>query len=112
MTAFNIVRMRVKPGHEDRYLDLHRQMDPAKRDRMRRAGLKRFLLVKTGERSYCFLGEWDSFDGIVQSRPDMIGELDKMRDILEDLGGGLGVTDPVSGEVVLEVETQTGMAAE
>jgi hypothetical protein len=45
-------------------------------------------------------------------RADMIGELDKMRDILEDLGGGLGVTDPVSGEVVLEVETETGMAAE
>lgn len=112
MTAFNVVRMRVKPGHEEQYLEIHRQIDRAKRERMRQAGLKRFLLVKTGDRSYCVIGEWDSFDGIVQSRADMIGELDKMRDILEDLGGGLGVTDPVSGEVVLEVETETGMAAE
>ncbi|GLQ54772.1 DUF718 domain-containing protein [Devosia nitrariae] len=111
MTAFNVVRMRVKPGHEEQYLDIHRQIDATKKDRMRQAGLKRFLLVKTGERTYCVIGEWDSFDGIVQARPDMIGELDKMRDILEDLGGGLGVTDPVSGEVVLEVETDSRMPA-
>ena len=32
----------------------------------------------------------------------MIAGLDRFRDMLEDLGGGLGVTDPVSGEVVLE----------
>jgi hypothetical protein len=31
----------------------------------------------------------------------MIAVLDGMRDLLEDLGGGLGLTDPVSGEVVL-----------
>jgi hypothetical protein len=30
----------------------------------------------------------------------MIGMLDSFRDDLEDLGSGLGVTDPVSGEVV------------
>jgi hypothetical protein len=30
----------------------------------------------------------------------MIGILDEMRHMLDDLGGGLGVTDPVSGEVV------------
>lgn len=33
----------------------------------------------------------------------MIEGLDTMRDMLEDLGGGLGVTDPASGEAVLEV---------
>lgn len=33
----------------------------------------------------------------------MIATLDTFRDTLEDLGGGLGVTDPVSGEVVLEL---------
>ena len=32
----------------------------------------------------------------------MIGFLDEVRDCLEDLGGGLGVTDPVSGEAVVE----------
>ena len=33
----------------------------------------------------------------------MIANLDKMRPLLEDLGGGLGLTDPVSGEAVLEL---------
>ena len=32
----------------------------------------------------------------------MIANLDMIRDLLEDLGGGLGVTDPVSGEAVFE----------
>ena len=33
----------------------------------------------------------------------MIAILDGKRDLLEDLGGGLGVTDPVSGDAVLEL---------
>jgi hypothetical protein len=33
----------------------------------------------------------------------MIGMLDTFRDDLDDLGGGLGVTDPVSGEVVFKL---------
>jgi hypothetical protein len=32
----------------------------------------------------------------------MIASLDGVRHLLEDLGGGLGVTDPVSGEAVIE----------
>ena len=33
----------------------------------------------------------------------MIGVLDGLREHLDDLGGGLGVTDPVSGEVVVKL---------
>ena len=33
----------------------------------------------------------------------MIGILDGFREHLEDLGGGLGLTDPVSGEVVVKL---------
>jgi hypothetical protein len=59
-------------------------------------------LIKTGERSYCFVGKWDKFDSIVAARPTMISFLDEIRPYLEDLGNGLGVTDPVSGETVAE----------
>jgi hypothetical protein len=48
-------------------------------------------------------GEWDSYQSIVAARPKMIAMLDSFRDTLEDLGGGLGVTDPLSGEAVLEI---------
>jgi len=104
MTAYNIVRMRVKEGHEDEYMALHKQLFATAGPDMKAAGLRRFSLVKTGERAYCVLGEWESFDSIVKARPLMIGSLDKLRGILEDLGGGLGVTDPVSGEAAAEYD--------
>jgi quinol monooxygenase YgiN len=97
MTAFNVVRFRVKPGREGDFLEAHRK------SRADYAGFKRFSLVKTGDRTYCVIGEWDSFENLKAARPKMIGMLDTFRDTLEDLGGGLGVTDPVSGEVVLEM---------
>jgi hypothetical protein len=34
----------------------------------------------------------------------MIGTLDTFREMLEDLGSGLGVSDPVSGPVVLSLK--------
>jgi hypothetical protein len=40
---------------------------------------------------------------LVAARASMIATLDKMRPLLEDLGGGLGLTDPVSGEAVVEL---------
>jgi heme-degrading monooxygenase HmoA len=98
MTAYNVVRFRVKPGREKEFVDLNREMGGT-----RMPGFRKGALVKTGERTYCLVGEWDNFDAIVASRPEMIASLDGMRDLLEDLGGGLGVTDPVSGETVLEM---------
>jgi hypothetical protein len=40
-------------------------------------------------------------DACIKARPNMITTLDSFRDTLEDLGGGLGVTDPAAGPVVL-----------
>ncbi|HEY0919375.1 DUF718 domain-containing protein [Devosia sp.] len=96
MRACNIVRFRVKPGQEEAFVAAHR---PARNF----PGFAGGSLVKTGDRTYCFIGNWNSFDDIVAARPQMIAMLDGFRDMLEDLGGGLGVTDPVSGEVVVEL---------
>jgi hypothetical protein len=43
-------------------------------------------------------------DAMAAARPQMIATLDSFRDTLEDLGAGMGVTDPVSGEVVLHLK--------
>jgi quinol monooxygenase YgiN len=99
MTAFNIVRFRVKPGHDEAFIEAHRRADRAFK------GFLRGSLVKTAERSYCMVGEWDSFASLAAARPQMIGLLDTFRADLEDLGNGLGLTDPVSGEVVLTLPT-------
>jgi len=97
MTAYNIVRMRVKPGRDKDFLAKNRELG---RNKMK--GFRKVAVVKTGDRSYCVVGEWDSFDAIVAARPEMIGMLDTFREMLEDLGSGLGVTDPVSGDAVYE----------
>ena len=98
MTAFNAVRFRVKPGRDQEFLDAHQAID---RDWQ---GLRAVNVVKTGDHSYCIIGEWDSMEALGAARPQMINTLDSFRDTLEDLGGGLGVTDPVSGEVVLHLK--------
>jgi hypothetical protein len=94
MTAFNIVRFRVKPGRQEHFIAAHRKAGPNFK------GFKGGSLVKTGEQTFCIVGEWASLKALAAARPQMIGILDSFRDDLEDLGGGLGVTDPVSGETV------------
>jgi len=101
MTAFNVVRMRVKPGRNEEYLEAHRAID---RDTF--AGMRSVNIIQTGERDFCLIGEWDSMAAIAAARPTMIATLDRSREMLEDLGGGLGVTDPVSGDVVFEVHRE------
>jgi hypothetical protein len=96
MTMMNVVHMRVKPGPVDACLAIHESMP-------RMAGMRSFRLVKSGERSFIAVGEWDSQDGMVAARPAMIANPDQLRPILEDLGGGRGVTEPWSGEVVLQL---------
>src|SRR6476646_5949590 len=97
MTAYNVVRFRVKSGQEKAFEDKFRSTD------MAMDGVRKFALIKTGDRTYCAIGEWDSMQNIVNARPAMISSLDEFRALLEDLGGGLGVTDPVSGETVFEI---------
>ena len=97
MTAYNVVRFRVKPGQEEHFLAAHRDA---------RANFKGFrggALIKTGDNTFCIIGEWSNFEKLAAARPQMIDLLDSFRGDLEDLGAGLGVTDPVSGEVVLNL---------
>ena len=96
MTAFNIVRFRVKPGRDQEFLDAHKKLDWP--------GLTHVNMIKTGDRSYCIVAEWSDMDALAAARPNMIATLNSFRDTLEDLGGGLGVTDPVAGSVVLALK--------
>jgi Antibiotic biosynthesis monooxygenase len=97
MTAFNIVRFRVKPGREQHFIEAHRGFHRSFK------GFRGGNLVKTGERTFCIIGEWANMQKLAQARQQMISVLDRFRDDLEDLGGGLGVTDPVSGDVVVKL---------
>ncbi len=99
MTAMNVVHMRVKPGMEAEFVRLHKEITPGTMP-----GMRNFSLVKAGERTFIVVGEWDSMAAMAAARPAMISSLDKLRPILEDLGGGRGVTEPWSGEVALQLK--------
>ncbi len=98
MTAFNAVRFRVKPERDQAFLDAHKKVQA------NWPGLRHANMIKTGDRTYCIIAEWDDMESLAKARPNMIATLDSFRDTLEDLGGGLGVTDPVSGSVVLALK--------
>ena len=98
MTAFNAVRFRVKPGCDQEFLDAHTKVVGDW------PGIRHVNMIKTGDRSYCIIAEWDGMDAMIAARPHMIATLNSFRHTLEDLGGGLGVTDPVAGPVVLNLK--------
>lgn len=98
MTAMNVVHMRVKPGMEAEFIRIHNEMQMSAMP-----GGRNFWLVNSGSRSFVVVAEWDSLDAMAAARPAMIANLDKLRPILEDLGGGRGVTEPWSGDVALHL---------
>ena len=98
MSAFNAVRFRVKPDRDQEFLDAHKGIAGSW------PGLRHVNIIKTGDRSYCIIAEWNDVDALFQARPNMIATLNSFRDTLEDLGGGLGVTDAVAGAVVLALK--------
>ena len=98
MTAFNAVRFKVKPGREQEFLDAHRNVATSW------IGLRHANIIEAGEGRYCIIAEWDDMESMAAARPAMIATLDRFRDTLEDLGGDRGLTDPVSGPVVLEMK--------
>ena len=98
MSFFNVVRFRVKPGQDDPFLDAH------KGGNANWPGLERGAIVRTGDRSYCLIGEWADQTALTSARAAMIATLNSFRGTLEDLGSNLGVTDAVSGPVVLDLK--------
>jgi len=98
MTAFNAVRFRVKPGRDQEFLDAHRKMA------INWPGLRHANMIRSDDGRYCIIAEWTDMEALAEARPSMIATLDAIRPLLEDLGGSLGVTDPISGTVALELK--------
>ena len=89
----NNVRVRCKEGCEEKFIaETEQWVNPE--------GMLDAYWAKTGERSYCFVGLWESEEKLVAARPLMIEHLNKVRDFFEEISPELGVTDPVSGSVV------------
>jgi hypothetical protein len=97
MTAYGIVRTRIKAGREQELFNLIGQQRQPK-------GLRRNVFVRLGGDRYCSLLEWDSYQALVNGRVEGRKVMDAIRHLLEDMGGDLGVTYPVSGEAIYEFQ--------
>ena len=96
MTKFsNVVRFEVKSEYVDDFLKVFSDLPTHE-------GLLNQILIKTSEQKYCAVGLWESEDAVVKARPKMISSLDAMRHMLEEISPEIGVTDAVSGPVVIE----------
>ena len=91
----NVVRFRVKSGKQQEFESVFSKTE--KWD-----GQLLHILAKTGQQTYVAYGLWESEKKMADARPQMIGLLDSARHFLEELSPELGVTDPVSGNVVIE----------
>lgn len=98
MTAFTVVRFKVKSGMEDAFLDAHRDIAEGW------PGLRHANIIAASEGRYCIIAEWESMEALAAARPQMVATLDSFRRTLVEQGGGLGVTDPISGSVVLSIK--------
>ncbi len=56
MTAFNVVRFRVKSGQQEHFIAAHRAV------RHKFKGFRGGALVRTGEQTFCIIGEWANFE--------------------------------------------------
>ena len=104
MTKFmNVVRYVVKADCHDEFIERHSN-SVERGDGLygRLDGMLSQFLIKTGDYSYCFVAIWESENALADARPLMIERLNSMRHTMEEITPDLGVTDPVSGPVVLE----------
>jgi hypothetical protein len=67
-------------------------------------GALNHLIVQTGGDSFMTVVMWREEQDLVNARPSMIAFLDTVRDLLEQISPDLGVTDPVSGPVLLNIQ--------
>ena len=96
MTKFsNVVRFKVKAECVDDFLQHFSDLPPFE-------GKLSQILIKTGEQNYCGVGLWESENAVVEARPAMIASLDTARHMLDEISPDMGVTDAVSGPVVVE----------
>ena len=98
-TFMNVVRNKAKEGKKDECIKkLKEFFDNIKGTE----GLISMKQIQTGSNNMCIIGEWKDEQSIAKARDKMIAGLDSVRSLLEEISPELGVTDPVSGPVIME----------
>ena len=92
MTKFaTSVQFLVKEGEVDAFMTVAREI-PNVRE-------MHGLFAKTGDRTFVVTTIFESEQALIDARPKMIGNLDKLGKYLEEITPELKVTDPDSGPI-------------
>ena len=97
----NIIRSKVKEGKKDEYMKKLKEFFNSMKGTDSLIAMKQ---IQTGPNNMCIIGEWKDEQAIAKARDKMIAGLDTLRPLLEEISPELGVTDPVSGPVVMEIK--------
>ena len=95
MSHMNIVKFHVKQDSVEEFLNIFKEATLS-------PGQISAKLVQIDDNKFCSMGLWDSKDSMDKAMPDMIGFLDTIRHMLEEISEELGVTDPASGPLIME----------
>ena len=95
----NVVRSKVKEGKKDEYM---KKLKEFFNNMKGTDGLISMKQIQTGPNNMCIIGEWKNEESIAKARNEMIAGLNNVRSLLEEISPELGVTDPVSGPVIME----------
>ena len=98
----SVVKFKVKVEDENNFIESMQKFNLPD-------GLIYRKLIKISDYSYCSIIEWANEDALENARPNMIAFLDTIRDMLIEFSPDLGVTDPVSGPILID---QSGLIAE
>jgi hypothetical protein len=97
MTGFiSTVRSLVKHNCVDEFIKRHHE--PGGIDQVG-IGLKQYM-IHTGDRTFTWIGMFKSETAIAEVRPHLVEQLDKIRDLLEEISPEMGVSDPPFGSVI------------
>ena len=92
----NVVKFIAKDGNQNTMIEKFNNIP-------RWEGMRRTILIQTGDKTFCSVGIWEDEGSMVKNRQNMISFLDTLRPMLEEISPEFGVTDPVSGTIVAEV---------
>ena len=95
----NVVRSKVKEGKKDEYM---KKLKEFFNNMKGTDGLISMKQIQTDPNNMCIIGEWKDEQSIAKARDKKIAGLDTVKPLLEDISPELGVTDPVSGPVIME----------
>ena len=95
----NVVRSKIKEGKKNEYMQKLKEFF----DNMQSTeGLISMKQIQTGPNNMRTIGEWKDEQSIAKARDKMIAGLDTVKPLLKEISPELGVTDPVSGPVIME----------